>query len=141
MCLDQNTILIIVAAIGVGGYAAQNLFIRWRELSKREYERREERYSKINSIIGEIYSPPITTKMKVPDKLKRELNIEYYLLQLYAPDKVVKAMYEFLDQLTPEPSDEELKKALQKLLHSMRKDLLGRKTKLKESEIEITRAV
>lgn len=141
MCLDQNTVLIIVAAIGVGGYAAQNLFIRWREREKGEDERKEKRYSKLNNIFGTIYSPPIVEGRKVPDKLKKELNIEYYLLQLYAPDKVVKAMYEFLDQLNLESSNEKFKKALQNLLFSMRKDLLGRKTKLKPSDIEIYRAL
>ena len=142
MCLDQNTVLIVVALIGVAGYAAQNWLIKWRELQKREYARKEQRYANFVRLLATMLSPRILREKKVPEEIKEKLNQEVFLLQLYAPDNVVRAMDKWVNALSSAlrsaVSEDELRNALRNLLISMRKDL--RKTELKKSEIHIYRA-
>lgn len=142
MCLDQNTVLIVVALIGVAGYAAQNWLIKWRELQKREYARKEQRYANFVRLLAKMLSPRILREKKVPEEIKEKLNQEVFLLQLYAPDNVVRAMDKWVNALSSAlrsaVSEDELRNALRNLLISMRKDL--RKTELKKSEIHIYRA-
>jgi len=138
MSLDQNTVLIVVALIGIVGYAAQNLFIRWRELKNREYARKEQHYANFVRILATILSPRIVREKKVPEDVKENLNKEAYLLQLYAPDNVVRAMNKWINALRPTVSKDELKNTLQNFLLSMRKDLI--ETELRKSEIQIYEA-
>lgn len=137
MCLDQSTVLIFVALIGVAGYAVQNWVIKWREFNRRGYIRKEQRYANFVRMLATILSPR-TSREGIPDDVKEKLNQEIYLMQLYAPDNVVRAMDKWVTTMNPAVPEDERRSVSQVLLLLMRKDL--RKTELEETEMHIYQA-
>ncbi|WP_411032415.1 hypothetical protein [Spongiimicrobium sp. 3-5] len=132
---------ILVALISFGLGSVATLFIKYildkkREKSASEFEHKIRRY-KSAMIFMNVYlkpdnmmfirdsHPDITSK----DNLKETLKAEYYEMLLYAPDDVIKNVRDFISS----PSNGQFIKTVK----SMRKDLWGKRTKLKDGNLEI----
>lgn len=132
---------VIVALISLGIGSISTLFIKYvldrkQEKSVLEFEHKIRRYKSAmifmnvylkpeNMMLIENSHPYITSK----DKVKETLKVEYNEMLLFAPDDVIKNVRNFIVQ----PSNSQFIKAVK----SMRKDLWGKKTSLKNENLEI----
>lgn len=135
----SENVLIALISFGVGSVAS--LIIKYildkkADKSGAEFEHKVRRY-KSAIIFMNVYLNPnniLFIKSSHPDietkeDLKETLKAEYYEMLLYAPDYVIENVKEFIST----PSNTQLIKTIQ----SMRKDLWGNRTNLKEDRLEV----
>lgn len=135
----SENILVAIISFGFGSVASliiKYLLDKKREKSTSEFEHKIRRY-KSAMIFMNVYlkpdnmmfirdsHPDISSK----DDIKETLKAEYYEMLLYAPDKVIENVRDFIAS----PSNKQFIKTVK----SMRMDLWGNRTKLKEENLEI----
>ena len=132
---------ILIALISFGFGSVASLIIKYvldkkAEKSEAEFEHKIRRY-KSAMIFMNVYLNPgniVFVKNSHPDietkeDIKETLKAEYYEMLLYAPDDVIENVKEFIST----PSNKQFIKTIK----SMRKDLWGNRTKLKDENLEI----
>jgi hypothetical protein len=121
--------------VGVGGYALQNWQVKKARRERDELVIRREKYEGWIKVMVKGFHTVQTKKEPTSMDYKREFDEANNVLLLYGSDEVVKALQRFT--LTGQ-NDSPLEVPLQKLLLTMRKDILD--TNLNESNMMMSRA-
>ena len=132
---------ILVALISFGFGSVATLFVKYvldkkREKSTSEFEHKIRRYKSAIIFMNVYLEPDNITFIRdshpdinSKDDIKETLKAEYYEMLLYAPDDIIENLRNFIGA----PSNIQFIKTVK----SMRKDLWGHRSKLKDKNLEI----
>lgn len=112
------------------GYFIKARLDKQSEKERRYFERKEERYKKLLTLMISLYRTQDREKLR---DIKRTFLTEYDQSWLYASDEVIRLLSQFIESLTPDQFNTKTAMALVgKTVIQMRKDLGYKNTKLTE---------